>query len=208
MALAPLIRIWAIRQLNYIDFCEYGLVYSFPPSMQCKVVCTHKIHREAMQSFPVLCDVRLLYCFLKFGYSCAQVISVSERSILLSIQYIEFNCTYISSSSFLSSFSSCPSLPYLDNPSIVLWCTGCNSLVDPDKHPNLNYYHTITSMHSSRMRTARLLTVWGKGLHPLGSASKRSVSGGGGILHPGRSAWGSASGGLVGQTPSPCGQND
>ena len=143
MALSPLIRIWAIWQINYIDFCEYGLVYSFPPSMECKVVWTHKTHKEAIQRFPVLCDVRLLYCFLKFGYSCAQVISVSQRSILLLIQIIEFNCTYISSSSFLSSFSSCPSLPYLDNPSIVLWCTGCNSLVDPEKYPYVNYYNTI-----------------------------------------------------------------
>ena len=54
-----------------------------------------------------------------------------------------------------------------------------------------------TSMHSSRMRTAHLLTVWGVhpgggGLHPgrKGSASRRE-----GCLYPGREG--------VGQTPSP-----
>ena len=68
---------------------------------------------------------------------------------------------------------------------------------------------TLTSMHSSRMRTTRLLTVSGRGVCPtlgVGSASREGVypTPGGlhpegfvqprGVLHPG---------GEVGQTPSP-----
>ena len=81
-----------------------------------------------------------------------------------------------------------------------------------------------TSMHSSRMRTARLLTRsrGGDGLHPRGSASQRGLHPWGvciqgsapqGFLHPrGVCIWGSASRGVciwgVGQTPSPCEQTD